>query len=503
MRRGAFLTFCLVVLAGPAGAQAIDAPGAERLAADLRLYLGETAFSKGIVAVKADGDAYALTIDLDAVAAMLPPQAEAKVDIEPYHLRLRPLAGGTWAVSGPLLPDGSAAFKGPQGPQTIGWTVADSSFEGVYDPALAAFTSASGRHGALTLKVDDPTQKADISIQSGTFSLTGVKTASGGVDFQMTQYQRGLVETITGVSPDMPMNVSVRAERLDARSAGKNLNSRRMLDLMAFLVANADETRIKANQAELKRLMLALLPVWDGMDGSQTFENVGIDTPVGPVSAGSFGLTMGMSGVTDGASIRYGVSLAEPKLPDGLLPSWAVALLPTQTELNFAGVKLDLDMAVRKAVEAFDLGRVPAMDPSVGDEIAALFLAKGPKFVIEPSTIRNADTVFTVAGEVTGEAGGRPVVDLTVEAAGYDKLVAALTAAAKSDPIAQQAQPVALAGQTMAKRLPDGRLQWVFEAAQDGSVRVNGTMLKPADAPPAAPPGGTAPGVPGTLQHKP
>lgn len=500
MRRAAFLTCCLILLAGPAAAQGIDNAGADRLTADLKRYLGDAAFSKGIVAVAPDGDAYALTLDLDAFAAMLPAEAEAKVDIEPYALRLTPLKDGMWSVAGPLFPGGSAEFKGPNGRQTVAWAVADSSFEGVYDPALAAFTSATGRHGPLSLKVDDAAQKVDVSIQSGAFSITGTKTPSGGVDFAMTQDQKGFVEIVQGPAEAslQPTEFTLRADSLKAESTGSNFNSRRMLDLVAFLVANADETRIKANQAELKRLVLAVLPFWDRMEGGQTFESISVETPIGPVSVGSFGLNVAMSGVTDGATVGYGVSLEQPKLPDGLLPPWAVALMPTRTELNFAGVNLQLDTALRKAVEAFDLNRTPPLDPAVGDEIAALFLGAGPKFVIEPSIIRNADTTLTFSGEVKGQPGQNPDVDLTVEASGYDALVRALTEAAATDPIAQQAQPVALAGQSMAKRLPDGRLQWIFKAAPDGSVRVNGAMLKPADAP--APP--AAPGIPGTLQKQ-
>ncbi len=70
---------------------------------------------------------------------------------------------------------------------------------------------------------------------------------------------------------------------------------------------------------------------------------------------------------------------------------------------------------------------------------------------------------------------------MTFDVAGYDKLVEGLQEAAKSEPEVAQYVPVALAVKGFGKTLPDGRLEWIVNAAPDGSVTVNGVMLKPAD----------------------
>src|SRR5205823_4923147 len=71
--------------------------------------------------------------------------------------------------------------------------------------------------------------------------------------------------------------------------------------------------------------------------------------------------------------------------------------------------------------------------------------------------------------------------NLTVDVAGFDKMVASLQEAAKSEPEIAQYVPVALVVKGFAKTLSDGRLEWVVNTKADGSVTVNGVMLKPAD----------------------
>ncbi|RVA09597.1 hypothetical protein EN932_22165, partial [Mesorhizobium sp. M7A.F.Ca.US.002.01.1.1] len=59
--------------------------------------------------------------------------------------------------------------------------------------------------------------------------------------------------------------------------------------------------------------------------------------------------------------------------------------------------------------------------------------------------------------------------------------VEGLQEAAKSEPEVAQYVPVALMAKGFGKTLPDGRLEWIVNAKADGSVTVNGVMLKPAD----------------------
>jgi hypothetical protein len=107
-------------------------------------------------------------------------------------------------------------------------------------------------------------------------------------------------------------------------------------------------------------------------------------------------------------------------------------------------------------------------------------MAKTPKVVLGHSTVRNKDTEIALEGEMTFP-GEKPEGNVTVDVTGFDKMIEGLQEAAKSEPEVAQYVPVALMAKGFGKTLPDGRLEWVVNAKADGSVTVNGVMLKPAD----------------------
>jgi hypothetical protein len=115
-----------------------------------------------------------------------------------------------------------------------------------------------------------------------------------------------------------------------------------------------------------------------------------------------------------------------------------------------------------------------------GDTLTADFMAKAPKVIIGHSTVKNGDMQIALEGEMTFP-GMKPEANVTIDIAGYDKIVESLQAAAKSEPEAAQYFPVVLAIKGFGKTLPDGRLEWVINSKADGSVMVNGAVLKLAD----------------------
>jgi hypothetical protein len=155
-------------------------------------------------------------------------------------------------------------------------------------------------------------------------------------------------------------------------------------------------------------------------------------------------------------------------------------LLPTDIDLNFGGANIDLDTMAKKAIEAFDLNKNPPLSDEFGKALVADFKAKNPKVVIGHSTLKNGAIEVAMEGEMTFP-GEKPDATVTIDVAGYDKIVDALKEAAKSDEQMAQAFPFALAVKGFGKTLPDGRLEWMINTKADGSVTVNGAMLKGPD----------------------
>ncbi|TIP69339.1 MAG: hypothetical protein E5X58_47825, partial [Mesorhizobium sp.] len=62
--------------------------------------------------------------------------------------------------------------------------------------------------------------------------------------------------------------LTIKSPTLSVNATGKGVRTRPLLDLLAFAVANGDEASLKANQGQLKSLLLAALPLWERIDGT-------------------------------------------------------------------------------------------------------------------------------------------------------------------------------------------------------------------------------------------
>ena len=334
----------------------------------------------------------------------------------------------------------------------------------------------------MTMASKDGKQQIEASAGPGTATIAATKAANGGVDFTTSQKVLNFVEAVKFNDPESGLNfpVTVKSPEVSVEASGKGVQTKPLLDLLAFAVANEDEKTLKANQAQLKSLLLAALPVWERIEGTYGFKDFAVDSPIGTFGATEFSTAFGSDGISQSGTLTYGIKASGLTVPQQLLPSWSVALLPTDIDLNFGGANIDLDSMAKKAIETFDLNQDPPLSAAFGDQLKADFLAKAPKVVVSHSTIKNKDMEIALEGEMTS-FGEKPDANLTVDVAGFDKIMAHLQDAAKAEPELGQYVPVVLMAKGFAKTLPDGRLEWAVSTKADGSVTVNGVMLKPAD----------------------
>ena len=478
----------VVAFSSPAFAQTVDAQGAAQLGETLSRYVGKTAFDKGIVKVAPDGDAYKIDFDFNHIASLFPPQGIVKYEVAPYGLRAKPLADGTWQIDGALFPDGWVEINEPPVKQRFQWTVSDGKWSGIFDPEIRAVTSATGSHSGIKVITADPVSTGETSYGSGSITTTAAKAANGGLDVSVNQTMADYADSRTILDPNTNTNfpMTMKASSVSMVSSGTGYRWGSLLDILAFAVANNDEAKVKANQAELKSLILAALPLWEHVDGTYGFSDLSVTTPVGIFRTGKAGVSVAMDGIRQDGTLSYDIKLSKMEVASLFLPAWAPALIPTEIDLNFSGTNLDLDVPARKLIDAMDLNQDPPVLESVGQEIAAAFMADPPKIVLAKSTIGNADTQFAVEGEMMFP-DGKPVMNATIEAAGFDKAMATLQAAAPTDQQVAEMLPALAMVKGFGKALPDGRLQWAVNVRADGSAFVNGTMIKPADPVPAPP----------------
>lgn len=482
-------------LASPSLAESVDAQGAAQLADTFARYIGRQAFDKKVVTVAADGDAYKVTFDFKALAALFPNQNLARFDFASHSMLVKPVAGGMWDVSSGMEWKGSFEANGEKGRQTMEFAIPGGTFSGTYDPALAAFTTASASLTGMSMKSRDAAQTVDMTTGAGSYEMTGAAGSGGGVDFTLKENIADFVEAILIDEPESGLKLpfTMRAPTMTIDATGKGLRSKPLLDMLAFAVANGDDAKVKANQAEFKALLTAALPLWERIDGSYEFADLKVESPVGLFGAGKLSASFGSDGVSTNGTLNYSLKASELVLPKLVLPQWTYPLLPTDFDLNFGGANIDLDSMARKSIENFDLNKEPALSEAFGDALVADFMAKKPKVVIGRSSIGNADIEVTMEGDMTFE-GEKPNADVTFSARGFDRIVSALQDAAKEQPEVAQYVPVALMVKGFGKTLADGRVEWAVDARADGSVSVNGVTLKGPDPAPGAEPGqGMAP----------
>lgn len=472
----------VLALSAPAFGQTVDGEGAKQLSENLSRYVGSQAIDRGFLKVSVEGDAYKLAVDFKPAVDLLATQHSFKFDFSPYAFLVKPSSNGTWDVSADLSPSGSFEFNGPEGPQSMQFSVEGGKFAGAYDPELAAFASATSSLAGMTMNSRDAMQRAEVSTGAGTAAINATKAANGGVDFAATQTVADFAEALDFDDPKSGLKfpLTIKSPELSVNATGKGVRTKPFLDLLAFAVANEDEAKLKANQAQLKSLLLAALPLWERIDGSYGFKDFTVESPVGHFGVTELGTSFGSDGIAQNGAINYTIKAAGLTIPRNVLPAWSAALLPTDIHLNFGGANMDLDSMARKAIEAFDLNQDPSLPADFGDTLTADFMANTPKVVIGHSTVKNGDMEIAMEGEMTFP-GMKPEANVTIDIAGYDRIVESLQAAAKSEPEAAQYVPVALAIKGFGKTLPDGRIEWVVNSKPDGSVTVNGAMVKPAD----------------------
>ena len=318
---------------------------------------------------------------------------------------------------------------------------------------------------ASKLKSKDGAGEDETSYGAGSLTTTATKSANGGIDIAARQEFDGFTETKSFRFPDSnaPFVATMKAASLLAESTGAGVRAQSFLDLLAFGIGNADFEKAKANQAELKSLLLAALPLWDKIGGSYALSGLEVTSPVGILRARQVNSVLAADGLRQDGKLSYGFQVSDMEVVSFFLPSWASTLIPTQLDLNLSATNLNLDNPARKLIGSFDLNQDPPVPADVGEEIAADFKASPPRVIFSKSTIGNANVEVVVEGEMSF-AEGKPIVDVTFDATGYDKVLGVLDAAAPSDPRVEQILPAAQFLRKHANTMPGGHLEMEHSA---------------------------------------
>ena len=470
----------------PAFAESATSEGAKALAQSLAPYFGQSAFDRGLISVAPKGEAYELSFDLqgivDGFGLPLPKDA---VRIGRYSFLVAPLPDGTWKVSSDNFPKVDIKAPTSQGDMGLSLSVSGSVFEGIYDPKFAAFLSSTQKIATVDMMARAPNSELAATVTDVEAQLQGKGLADGSVNGKLQQRFRNFVETVKMTPaakpndpPSAPVTVAYDIGPITHEGSFENLRTKELRDLFAFLVAHQGEQELVAHQDELKDKVLATFPLWKNVDVTVKAENIALDTALGRFGAKSVVQSLHQTGLVAQAAMELGVSMDGLSVPSGLVPAWAVPLVPTALDIDVKFQMNDLDKIAHAAISGIDLRPNQSPDVSKLAVVAAMAMSGEPKITLAPGHLSSPSLDLYFHGEMA--LVPKPMGTLTVEAEGLDKALSRLQEAAKNNPELQQAVLMLTVAKGQAKPGANGRSLWVVGYSEDGALSVNGKTVSPA-----------------------
>ena len=470
-----FVLWSTTALATPATPE-----GAAALVAVFQIYLGAT---DGVVFVEAQGDAYAVMLDFAPLIALMPDEG-AKATVSPIKFALVDNGDGTWEMTQDQ--DFAMILKVP-GQMDMTMTMANWAGTGTFDTALQAFTTSSSEVTDLALNqtMTDSTMGETVvayTVDSMTYTSAATLGAAGGVDSKLNYVVTGFAEDfgIPGMGEGgAPVQLKLTAVSYTADAIVTGMRPDALYKLLAFFVANPSEAAITSNELGLKAIITDGLPLFENILSTGDVSSVSVTSPMGEFGLESMGIVVEANGVVANGKFREAVTMSGLTMPDGLVPGWAVPLVPQSLAMDFTVSRFDVAAPV--ALFLGTMGAATAVNSTDTTErdarMMAAFMPDGVvDITIAPGSVVGADYKLTYQAMMTAGANGAPPTGTaTVTATGLDAIQAALAAAPPE--MGGQIAPVIGIAEGMAKPGADGALVWDLEMTAVGGMLVNGVDL--------------------------
>ena len=471
--------FTLVILSGSSlpALSAATAEGASQLTSTLQTYLGN---DPGVVTVTVDGDSYLARIDFAPHFAKIK-DPKVAVSLSPLELKITGQGGGKWQVEQDQAL--SFAFKVENAIDLKG-SANSIKGSGIFDEALSGFSSYSSDMDKFAFQ---QTVTGGAAVTEVTYTIESTHTesaASGTGDSADATYKstfKNLRETVsTPSAPDgsmPPMQFTISAPDGTQDIAMKGLKSNGIFGLAAWLVAHPSPEEIIAAQAELKDKLRGAIPLWDNISGTSTINGLSINTMMGQFGIDRADISVDMNGVVADGKLREALTVTGLKLPGGIVPPFALNLVPQNFTIDFNVSDFDLAAPAQLIIDNFDLTQDPPLKPEMQPQLMAALMPKmavtlglGPSEIVASAYHLKAEGSMT-AGPMSMPSGGA-----SVQLKGIDEIMAAIQSAPPEMGMGQIA-PVIIVAKGMAKQADDGFLSWQIESTPQGSVTVNGTDI--------------------------
>lgn len=470
----ASLTCAMALWSSTALAAATD-EGAAGLLALFQTYIGTT---EGAVVVAVDGDGYKVTLDPAPLLAKIPADAGLTATVSKIDMMLTDNEDGTWSYT--VDQPATIAYEVP-GMMKTSTEYGRVLLTGTFDEALGdsnAYRLEMNDVVSEQTQVDPTMGELVVKMTQAAMTMEGTaKAGAAGVDSQFTATARDLAYDLAlpGSEGMPPMSFSVNVGDADATGGITGYQPQGVYGLLAFFVAHPDPALIEADKAGLKTALEAAMPLWENLQMTGAYNNIAVDTPMGPAGLTQMGITVDMNGAVADGKFREALTLKGLRLPEGVLPPFAAPLVPSDLSIDFTASRFDLAAAAGLGLGLLDL---PADGMPPADFDAQMLAAILPEGVVD-ITIAPGETnapayrLTYEAAMTVGPAMPGPVGTARIGLTGMDKINEAIMASPPEMGLQETGMMLGMA-QMLAQPGVDGELIWQIEMTETGGLLVNG-----------------------------
>jgi hypothetical protein len=466
---------------GVSQASEISDQGATELRRSLTSMLSDDLAKSGFIEVRPANGAYEVTLDLAKFFDKIGSSDFSITGIKPQTMLVTPLPDNLWNFEGSGSNDDiSAHSRLGHGPATdMSYSLGSFTYSGVFDPAISYMRSTDVAAKDLRMSSSTGLQTVTVTAAGMTYKTAAIDgTEPGRVNLHATGTMPSIYEKVS--SPTTPA-LELRADSVDFDVSMESLPIREARDLLRFVFQHVKAKNLsKKGSDRFEELARAVLPVFASLRETVTANNLTISTANGHAGIGKLDYSFGMNGIVNAARIDFGMRAQDLSLSEVQVPKAYAPLVPQSAELQIAIPGLNFADAADALLKA-DLSKQQPLSQQEGARIGALVLPGGT-LVIDIPKVSAKSPMYEIemSGKITSDIHqkGRLSAQATILARDYDKTISYIQGASKQDPQLSQVSFGLMMAKGFAKTDPDGRQRWEVVADADGTVTVNGQVMR-------------------------
>jgi hypothetical protein len=255
---------------------------------------------------------------------------------------------------------------------------------------------------------------------------------------------------------------------------------RELRDLLHFVFEHVKAKKLsKSGSDKFEKLARAALPLFGALEETVVANNLSVATDMGKVGLSKLTYSFKMNGLTSSSSVGFGLRAENLKLDSGAVPAGYEALVPSMAVVEVGVPDMNFAAAADILLQT-DFSGKDGPSPETGSRIEqAVF--PNDRLTLEFPEISASSGVYDIdmSGKMVADLKhtDRYSLQMSVLARDYDKTIAFVQNAAKTDPELNQISFVMMMAKGFAKTDPDGRQRWDIVVGEDGSFTVNGQVM--------------------------